>query len=155
MFLAQKFPSRMPRKRTCLLFRGRGRGGGCSWQLQLANGPTVRGLGTQSPRALGLPDLAIKIQDAQFNFSLRFTTIDFFLSTSTSHTLHGTHLHCTMTYLLDQEARKDLSEGHLGRDGMKPRDSRTDLGDQGKQKMGRRGLLESPKGQCGMFQILV
>ena len=78
MFLAQKFPSRMPRKRTCLLFRGRGRGGGCSWQLQLANGPTVRGLGTQSPRALGLPDLAIKIQDAQFNFSLRFTTIDFF-----------------------------------------------------------------------------
>lgn len=60
-----------------------------------------------------------------------------------------------MTYLLDQEARKDLSEGHLGRDGMKSRDSRTDLGDQGKQKMGRCGLSESLKGQCGMFQILV
>ena len=110
----------MPQKRTCLLFRGRGRGGGCrpvccSWKLQLANGPTVRGLGIQSPHALGLPDLAIKIQDAQFNFSLRFTTI-FFLSTSISHTLRETYLHHKMTYLVDQEIRKDLSEGHLCRD---------------------------------------
>ena len=40
----------------------------------------------------------------------------FFLSTSISYKLHGTYLHYKMTYLLDQEVRKDHSEGHLGRD---------------------------------------
>ena len=40
----------------------------------------------------------------------------FFLSTSISHTLRETYLHHKMTYLVDQEIRKDLSEGHLCRD---------------------------------------
>lgn len=150
----------MPQKRTCLLFRGRGKGGGCrpvccSWQLQLANGPTVRGLGIQSPHALGLPDLAIKIQDAQFNFSLRVTTTFFFLSTSISHTLQGTYLHYKMTYLLDQEIRKDLSEGHLCRDLNEIKKEQDRPGGSGEQRMGMCGLWESHKGQCGMFQISV